>query len=277
MGCNVSRVDGITAVLAELVLAVEQSCQELVDCAAVLAETTLANEHRHQKVVKCGATLGDMVLAKEHYCSLLAARAAELALATERVAVLADLADSVDLVLREPALAEDKRRQEEAAAEQCQADDKRFMAPVMPPDLVDVTIRRIWENCALCAAPLDAILAEIECDDIAHEAQALLTKTLPHPAAMMSTPPLPYGLCGGGPFFDGGEHSRAVLALAPLALPSPTVDGQLWTVRQRARPCHCTGFRHYPHVPSPPDKVLPHPHQTLGGLPTPTKTLTTLA
>jgi hypothetical protein len=49
-------------------------------------------------------------------------------------------------------------------------------------------------------------------------------------------------------------------------------------VHQCARPCHCTGCRHRPCMPSPPDKVLPsHHHPKLGGLPTPTKTLTTLA
>jgi hypothetical protein len=68
------------------------------------------------------------------------------------------------------------------------------------------------------------------------------------------------------------------LALAPLAIPSPIVNGQLQTVCQHARPrCH-TGCHHRPHAPSPPDKVLlSHPHTTLGGLPTPTTTLATLA
>ncbi len=48
---------------------------------------------------------------------------------------------------RQKALAEDKRRQEESAA-----------------------IRRIWVQYTLLAAPLDAILAKIECDNIAHKA-----------------------------------------------------------------------------------------------------------
>ena len=67
------------------------------------------------------------------------------------------------------------------------------------------------------------------------------------------------------------------LALAPLTKPLPILDSQLQTVRQRARPCRCTGCCHRPWAPSSPDKVLPsHPHPTLGGLPMPTKTLTTL-
>jgi hypothetical protein len=76
----------------------------------------------------------------------------------------------------------------------------------------------------------------------------------------------------------GGSTRTTSLALAPSAIPSPIVDGQLRTVRQRARPCRCTGCHHRPRAPSPPDEVLPsHPHPMLGGLPTPTKTLTTLA
>ncbi len=104
-------------------------------------------------------------------------------LATEQNAVL------VDLALPKPALAEDKHRQEETAKKQRRSDDKRIMVPVLPPNPVNAAIRRIRVECTLLAAPLDAILAEIEHDDIAHEARALPTTTLPHPAAMLSTPP----------------------------------------------------------------------------------------
>ncbi len=44
------------------------------------------------------------------------------------------------------------------------------MAPVLPPNPVIVAIWRIRVECAFLAAPLDAILAEIECNDIAHKA-----------------------------------------------------------------------------------------------------------
>jgi hypothetical protein len=94
-----------------------------------------------------------------------------------------------DLALPELAVAKDKRRQEEAAAEQCRADDERFMMPIMPPDPIDRAIWRIQADCALCSAPLDAILAKIKCDDIVHKACSPPTTTLPHPAAMLSTPP----------------------------------------------------------------------------------------
>ncbi len=169
------------AALAELVSAVKQSCRESVDCPAVLAETTLADERCCQKEAECSAMLGEMALATERRCSLLAARAVELVLATVQVAVSAD--SSL------PKLALDKQRQEETAKKQRRADDKRVMAPVLPPDPGNAAIWRIRVECALLAAPLEAILAKIERDNIAHEAQAPPTTTLPHPAAMLSTPP----------------------------------------------------------------------------------------
>ncbi len=83
---------------------------------------------------------------------------------------------------QEKALAKDKQRQEETTA-----------------------IRHIRVECALLAAPLDTILAKIEWDNISHKAQAPPATTLPHPAAMLSTPPPPpYDLRWRGPFYDGG-------------------------------------------------------------------------
>ncbi len=137
---------------------------------------------------------------------------------------------SADLALPEPALAEDKRREEETAKKQRRSDDKRVMAPVLPPDPVNAVIRRIWVECALLAAPLNAILAKIERNNIPHKARALPTTTLPHPAAMLSTPPLPYDLRGHGPFYDGGEHSRDVPCSGTVGYTiayhrRPTTDG----------------------------------------------------
>jgi hypothetical protein len=152
------------------------------------------------------------------------------------------------------------------------------MVPVLPPNPGNATIRRIWVECALLAAPLNAILAEIECNDIVHKAQAPPMTTSPHPAAMLSTPPHPMTYVGAVLSKMGGSTRMTSLALAPLAIPLPIVDGQLRMVRQCARPRRCTGRRHRSCMPSPPDKVLPsHPHPMLGGLPMPTKTLTTLA
>jgi hypothetical protein len=258
--------------LAELVSAVEQSCQELADRPAVLAETTLTDERCRQKEAEHGAMLEKMALAAEQRRSLSAVQASELALATARVAVL------VDLLLPEPALAKDKRRQEETTKKQCRADDKRVMVPVLLPNLGNTAIQCIWVECTLLAAPLDAILAKIECNGITHEAQAPLTTTSPHPAAILSTPPCPMTYVGVVLSTMGGSTCVASLGLAPPAIPLPIIDGQLRILRQCAQTCCCTGCCHRPRLPSPPDKVLPSQlHPTLGGLPMPTKTLTTLA
>jgi hypothetical protein len=223
-------------------------------------ETALADEANKQH---CHVTaMQEDVLANvagEQHCQESAehtAASAKSALVLEQAPVSADLA------LPKPA----------------RTADKRFMVPVLPPDPVGAAIRRIWADCTLCAAPLDAILAKIASNDIAHEAQALPTTTLPHPAAMLSSPPHPMTYVGAVLSTLGGSPHATSPALAPLALPLPTVDGQHRTVRRRAQPCRCTGYRHRPCVPNPPDEVLPsHPHPMLGRLPTPTKTLTMLA
>jgi hypothetical protein len=62
------------------------------------------------------------------------------------------------------ALAKDKRCQEEVAAQQCRVEADCVMAPVEPPDHFDTEILRIWAECTLRAAPLNAILAEIACN-----------------------------------------------------------------------------------------------------------------
>jgi hypothetical protein len=95
---------------------------------------------------------------------------------------------------------------------------------------------------------------------------------------MLCTPPRPMTYVGAVLSTMGGSTCATSLALAPVAIPLPIVDGQFQMVHKRARTHPCTGCCHRPHAPSPPDKVLPsHPHPTLGGLPTPTMTLATLA
>jgi hypothetical protein len=193
--------------LAELALAKEERCHEVAMQTAMSAESSLANERCRHKAAAQAAELAELVLAKkqcchettvwekalandacEQCCQKLAectAALAKSALAAEQTTVLADLA------LPEPVLAEDKQRQEETAKKKRHSDNKHVMAPVLPPDPINAAIWCIWVECALLDAPLDAILDEIECDDIAHKAQALPTTTSPHPVAMLSTPPPP--------------------------------------------------------------------------------------
>ena len=124
-----------------------------------------ANKQRRHKSAMREKALADN--ACEQLCRESADCTATLAmsaLAATQTAILADLA------LPEPALAKDKRRQEETAKKQHRADNEHVMVPVLPPDPGNTAIRRIWVECALLAAPLDAILAKIERNDIAHEA-----------------------------------------------------------------------------------------------------------
>jgi hypothetical protein len=115
-----------------------------------LAEKLLAEERRHHKTAtqekvladeaneRCWAAARDKALADE---------ANERRQAAAREKALVDEANKrCQAPARQKALAKDKRCQEESAA-----------------------IRRIRVQCALLAAPLDAILAKIERDNIAHE------------------------------------------------------------------------------------------------------------
>jgi hypothetical protein len=142
--------------------------------------------------------------------------------------------------------------------------------PVEPPGHIDATIRCIQAECAIRASPLDAILAKIAHENIAHDAPAPPMATLPPPAAMLSTSPCPTFYVGAVLATMGGS--------APSVLPLPTLNSQLRTVRQRAQPCCCTGRHNHPQAPSPPDMVLPSlPQPMLGGIPKPTTANTMLA
>ncbi len=230
----------LASVLAELALTNEQCCHEAAEQAAALAKLALAKEQRPHEAATQAAMSAERSLANErcrHDTAAQAAESAELVLAEMQrchktkawekaladdtckrhcresakcYAALAKFAEptrvSADLALSKPDLVEDKWRQEETAKKQHHSDNECVMPPVLPPNPVNAAIRHIRVECALLAAPLDAILAEIEHDDIAHKARAPPTATLPHPAAMLSTPPPPYDLRGRGPFYNGGEH-----------------------------------------------------------------------
>ena len=178
---------------------------------------------------------------------------------------------------------------------------------IVSPNLFDAASRPIQATCELLAAPLDAILTNIERKDIQsaarakesaalalaeersrHEATMLLAaadKHHRHEAAAQTAESealtLAEGCC---------RHKAATRALLSAAASSlvdersrhegadqaATLVTLALAVRPRARPyCH-TGRRNCPRAPSPPNKAAPsHPHQMLGGLHTPA--LTTLA
>ena len=116
--------------------------------------------------------------------------------------------------------------------------DERSHPEIASSNLFDAARARIQATCKLLAAPLDAILADIERDDIE-------------------------------------EGARTTPLVDAPSLPS-MVDGIIQKVHPCTRPCrcHCTGQRNIPRAPSSSVEVPPltHPHQMLDGLHTPAST-----
>jgi hypothetical protein len=238
------------AALVESALAKKQRLQESADCAVVSAESTLTNECHRREAAECATALAELVLAKER-------RRRETA---ECAAMLA-----------EPALVAVQHRHESAERAKALAPTalriEAYAAPFFACiDAVMAKIRAMDDGFGNWAAFSDELLAE-ENDD----ASALTMPPLAPPTAVSSPPHRPTSYVDAVLSTMGGSTRVTSLALAPSAIPSPIVNGQLRTVCRRTRPRHCTGRRHRPRAPSPPDKVLPsHPHPTKEGLSTPT-------
>ena len=117
-----------------------------------------------------------------------------------------------------------------------------------------------WESDAVT---LDAILAEIACEEAAFKTTLSPRRPTSYVDAVLST-------------MGGGTEPSLPLAVSPSALvpaaqPLHDVDGQLQTVRPRARPRRRTGRRNIPRAPSSFVEVAPtHPELLQGRLPTPT-------
>jgi hypothetical protein len=110
------------------------------------------------------------------------------------------------------ALVEDCRRHEAAMRAELSAAssraDERPRHEIALPNIFDAARARIQATCELLAGPLDAILADIEREDIE-------------------------------------EGARTTPLVDDPSLPS-TVDGNIQKVRPRTRPCRCTGRRNIP-------------------------------
>jgi hypothetical protein len=232
------RVAERTSRLAALALAAEQERREAAEHALALAA-----EQERREAADHALALATAALAAALQCRDEAERTSALA-----ISMLADV------------------RKRQQAAEHAQ-----MSANIVPPNAVqcwhsgDAAIERIRTEFALCAAPLDAILAEIACQSTALETAPSPHRPTSYVDAVLST-------------MGGGTQTSLPLALSPSSLapaapPSPDVDGQLQLVRQHARPRRRTGRRNCPRAPSPPDSAPPsHPHQMLGGLHTPAST-----
>jgi hypothetical protein len=109
----------------------------------------------------------------------------------------------------------------------------RHKAADRPITSDDVVIEHIWTEFALCAAPLDAILAKIACNEAAFETTLSPCRPTSYVDKILSN-------------MGGGTQPSLPLAVLPsalvsAALPLSEVDGQLQTVRPRAQSCHRTG------------------------------------
>ena len=234
-----------------------------------------ADKRRRQ--VLAAATLADEQLCRgenEHSPSLALVVEQEGREAAERALALATAALAAALKRREAAertsalaismLANVQKRQQATERAQMSVQCRHSGDVAIERHSGDAAIERIRTEFALCAAPLDAILAEIACKETAFETAPSPHRPPSYVDAVLSTmgwdtqPSLPLALSPS--------------ALVPAALPLPDVDGQLQPVRQRARPRRCTGRRNCPRAPSPPDEGPPsHPHQMLDGRHTPTR------
>ena len=167
--------------------------------------------------------------------------------------------------------------------------DERPRHEIASPNLFDAARARIQATCDLLADPLDAILADIEREDIEEGARAaqqnqaaartiflwlrrhlLLVwinhRTLQRQQRDAALAHLRYEQDYCRHVAVAQERRRHEEAAKCAAVSAQQV-------RQRARPRRCTGRRNCPHAPSPPDEAPPsHPHQMLGGLHTPAST-----
>ena len=169
----------------------------------------------------------------------------------------------------------DERRRHEAVLAAEAADEQR------QDESAATVIERIQTEFALCAAPLDAILVEIACEESRHHEEVLAAETVGRryeaAARTVESEALTLvrrheadtwaSLSTVSPLADKrSSHDAAAggTALAKLAL----------AVRPRARPRHRTGRRNIPRAPSCFVEVAPtHPEVLQGGLPTPTSTM----
>ena len=251
--------------LAAAMLADEQLCRGANKHSPLAAMAIVAAERVGREVAERTLRLAALALVVEQECRETAKRA--LALAT--VALTAAL-QRRDAAKRTSALAISML----ADIQKCPqaAKHAQMSANIVLPNAVqcrhldDAAIERVRTEFALCAAPLDAILAEIAC-----EATAFKTAPSPHCATLYVDAVL---FTMGGGTQPSLPLALSPSALAPVASPSSDVDGQLQLVCQHARPRCRTGRRNCPCAPSPPDAAPPshHPHHMLGGLHTPAST-----
>ncbi len=187
---------------------------------AALAEQALGEERRRHEAAANVAASAEQALAEErrrHDASARAAASAKLALAKEqrRHETVAQTATAA------------KAAEQEMLAERSLADTERWHAL---PASVTEAIRHMQAACDSLAAPLDALLAEIEA--LAHDATPPRT-TLPVPPAMLSPSPRPASYLDAVVNPIGRGHTSLA---QPSSLPLSTPPPPMGSVCQRAKP-----------------------------------------
>ena len=218
--------------LAAAMLADEQLCRGENDLSPLATAAIVSAEQVGREVAEHTSRLAALALVVEQQRREAAERALELATVVLAAALHCRDATERTLALAISMLADVQKRQQTA-------DLAQMSANIVSPNAVqcrhsgDDAIERIWTEVALCAAPLNAILAEITCKATAFETAPSSHHPTSYADAVLST-------------IGGGTQPSLPLALSPSALapaapPLPAVNGQLQLVRQHARPCRCTG------------------------------------
>jgi hypothetical protein len=204
-------------VSGESTLANKRCHREAAECATALAELALAEEPCRRESAECAATLAESVLVVEQRCHESAERA--MASATK-------------------AVAEDEYTNNNYAKVGKYANKDYAKAGEYA--------KKGYGNRNYAES---GKYTEVEYDKD-DEASA---PTMPPsaPLTAVSSPPYhPTSYVDAVLSTMGGSSQATSLTLAPVALPSPAIDGQLRMVRQHARPRCCVGRCHGPWAPN---------------------------
>jgi hypothetical protein len=276
--------------LAELALAKERCCREAAECATALAELALAKERRCREMAERAVMLAESALVAEQHRHESAERAT--ALATKALAK--DKYDN-DNYAKASKYANDNYAKASEYAKDGYNNGNYTEAGKYAKDKYDnndydesltniveydddnnFVAQWIEAYAAPFFARVDTIMAKIQAMDdcfgdwaafgnklLAKEDNKASAPTMPPsapPTAVSSPLHHPMSYVDAVLSTMGGSSQATSLTLAPVALPLPAVDGQLWMVRQRARPCCCVGQCHGPWAPNPQAHILCRRH-----------------
>ncbi len=251
--------------LAESALSKERRCRELAERATMLAESALVAEQRCQESAERATAMATKMLAKDKYDNGNYAKAGEYT--NDNYAKAGEYAEdgyNDGNYAEAGEYAEDKYNNNDY--------DESLTNIIEYDEDNNVVARRIEAYATPFFACVDAIMAEIRgMDDnfgnwaafgdelLAEEDDKASAPMMPPLAPLMAVLSPPYRPTS---YVDAvlstmGESSQATsLTLAPAALPSPAINGQLRMVRQCPQPCCRVGRHHGPWAPNPQAHIL---------------------